>query len=184
MNGVKGLTIDLAWYLGIVMDCDHKALAARLSAAAEQLAAQMRTATLQESTQDWSEFDLTMPQLRTLGFIATQPRRMGEIAANLGSTVSSATSLVERLEGKDLVQRAMDPGDRRVVLCHLTEAGTALIARFGQLQRHRLERATEGLSHDELIKVIEAIELLSGALKRRMETSTLAVPVTSSGSHG
>ncbi|HEY8598911.1 MAG TPA: MarR family transcriptional regulator [Thermomicrobiales bacterium] len=127
----------------------------------------MRQSTMHESMQDWSELDLTMPQLRTLGFLARDPCRMGEVAAYLGSSVSSATSLVERLEGKDLVKRVHDPIDRRVVMCHLTPRGRELVDRFWRMQRLKLESVADLLSIDELARVTEGVELLAAAFERR-----------------
>ena len=134
----------------------------RLVAVADRMAAQTRKSAMQ----DWSEVELTMPQLRALGFLAHSPRRMGDLAAFLGSSVSSTTSLVERLEGKGLVERTHDPIDRRVVMCHLTPPGRELMDRFWRMQRLHLESVADILSIAELAQVVEAMELLATALER------------------
>lgn len=148
------------------MDAEKQALMQRLICVADQMSEKMRHSMMHESMQDWSELDLTMPQLRTLGFLARDACRMGEIAAYLGSSVSSATSLVERLEGKDLVKRVHDPVDRRVVMCHLSPRGRELIDRFWRMQRRKLKSVAELLSIDELTRVTEAVELLAAAFER------------------
>ncbi len=155
------------------MDVDKHVLIERLTAAADRMSEKMRQSTMRESMQDWSELDLTMPQLRTLGFLARDACRMGEVAAYLGSSVSSATSLVERLEGKELVKRVHDPIDRRVVMCHLTPRGRELVDRFWRIQRLKLESVADLLNIEELGRVTEAVELLAGAFERRA-----AEPVT------
>src|SRR5215211_933908 len=145
------------------MDPGKQELVGRLTRLADRLAASTRHATMQ----DWSELDLTMPQLRALGFLGQAARRMGDLAAYLGSSVSSATSLVERLEGKGLVERVHDPVDRRVVMVHLTPDGRALIERFWRMQRLRFESVADALTIEELARVVEALELLAAAAERQ-----------------
>jgi DNA-binding MarR family transcriptional regulator len=144
------------------MASTKRELVERLVAVADRMAAHTRKSAMQ----DWSEVELTMPQLRALGFLAHAPRRMGDLATFLGSSVSSTTSLVERLEGKGLVERTHDPIDRRVVMCHLTPPGREVIDRFWRMQRLQLESVADILSSGELVQVVEAMELLSAALER------------------
>ncbi len=144
------------------MEKTKQELVEQLVAVANRMSAQTRKSAMQE----WSEIELTMPQLRALGFLAHSPRRMGDLAAFLGSSVSSTTSLVERLEGKALVERTHDPIDRRVVMCHLTPPGRELMERFWRLQRLHLESVADLLDLGELAQVVEAMELLSNALER------------------
>ena len=153
------------------MDASKQALIERLTSAADRMSEKMRQSSMHESMQDWSELDLTMPQLRTLGFLARDACRMGEVAAYLGSSVSSATSLVERLEGKGLVKRVHDPIDRRVVMCHLAPRGRELVDRFWRMQRLKLESVADLLNVEELALVTAAVELLAGAFERRAAES-------------
>ena len=69
--------------------------------------------------------DLTPAQSRALRTIAKsgQPIRMGELAANLGVVPRSATGLVDALQEAGLVERTVDPANRRSVLVTLTEPG-------------------------------------------------------------
>ena len=145
------------------MDRQKQELSDRLERAAERMYKQSRTAAMK----DWSGIDLTMPQLRALGYLSDAPRRMSDIAAFLGSSVSSATSLVERLEGKSLVERVHDPVDRRVVMCHLTETGRAELDRVWRAQRLHREMLVDVLTLDELVKVVEVMELIGAAFERQ-----------------
>jgi DNA-binding MarR family transcriptional regulator len=43
---------------------------------------------------------------------------------------AAITRLVDKLEGAGLLRRERDAGDRRQVICHLTPAGRALLARM------------------------------------------------------
>jgi DNA-binding MarR family transcriptional regulator len=116
--------------------------------------------------EEWPDVELTMSQLRTLLFLTEGPRRMSEIAANLGSSVSSATSMVERLESKDLVERRHDPDDRRVVMCHLTRYGKRDVERFWRLRQTRIRVLAHLLTAEELDRVVEAMQLVADALAR------------------
>ena len=119
-----------------------------------------------EEALDWPKVELTMPQLRTLLFLQRAPRRMSDVAALLGSGLSSATSMIERLESKHLVQRIHDPSDRRVVQCHLSEEGQTEIERFWRVQTSKLRAVAGILSYEELLKVVEAMEILVAAFER------------------
>ena len=158
------------------MDRQKQELSDRLERAAERMYEQSRSAAMK----DWLEIDLTMPQLRALGFLSDVPKRMGDIANFLGSSVSSATSLVERLEGKGLVERVHDPVDRRVVMCHLTVNGRAELDRVWRAQRMHREMLTDILTMDELVKVVDAMELIGSAFERykasKAEEKTVVIP--------
>lgn len=141
---------------------DKRNLVDRLMLVAGRLATQSRKSALR----DWSDIELTMRQLRALGYLAQTPRRMSDLATFLGSSVSATTNLVERLETKALVTRRHDPTDRRVVTCQLTAEGQALIERFWRMQQRQLEVVAGILSDAELGRVVEAMELMAAALER------------------
>ena len=51
------------------------------------------------------------------------PTRMGVLSEHLGRGLPSVTSMMDRLVKKGLVERVLDPSDRRVVACQLTDEG-------------------------------------------------------------
>mgnify|MGYP001042657314 CR=1 FL=1 len=144
------------------MGAEKDGLVERLHRLTDRMATKMRG----PAVDDWSELELTMPQLRALGYLGESARRMSDIAAYLGISLSSATSLVERLEGKGLVARVHDPVDRRVVMGHLTAAGQAELARFWRVRRSHIDAVAELLTPAELAKVVEALELMTAAFER------------------
>jgi DNA-binding MarR family transcriptional regulator len=79
-------------------------------------------------------FDLTPAQSRALRTIskAAAPIRMGELAATLGVVPRSATGLVDALESAGLVERTVDPDNRRSVLVRLTDRGLAVQQEMSQ----------------------------------------------------
>ncbi len=110
---------------------------------------------------EWQGVDMTLSQINVMVALSHRgPMRMGEIASQLGGTLSAATSIVERLVKKKLVQRAMDPNDRRVVICELTELGSDPTKRFWQVVKKDALKATERLQPKQLEAVVEALELL------------------------
>lgn len=115
----------------------------------------------------WPELELTMPQFRALLLLGQGPRRMGDLASHLGVSLPSATSVVERLVQKGLVERRDDPSDRRVVLCALTPRGREEVEKVWRAGQMRLEAVADALSTEELALVVRAMELVLEALRRR-----------------
>jgi len=127
---------------------------------------------------EWPNLEVTIPQLRALILLRHRGGgcRMSELAALLGTGLPATTSMVERLEGKGLVARRPDPGDRRVVCCELTVDGAAQIDRFWSVKRAELEAVADRLSGDELARVVDAVGLLAEALERHTPSSPRRSP--------
>ncbi|MEM9627792.1 MAG: MarR family transcriptional regulator [Pseudomonadota bacterium] len=58
--------------------------------------------------------------LRCLNMLAEAPVKPSKIAAELGLTTGSVTTLLDRLEKADLARRERDPDDRRGIIVHPT----------------------------------------------------------------
>jgi DNA-binding MarR family transcriptional regulator len=111
--------------------------------------------------EEWPDLELTIPQIKTLTLLRHQgPQRMGSIATYLGSTLSSSTSIIDRLVDKGLVERLPDPDDRRVVICQLTPRGQEATEQFWRIGRTRVVELAERLDIEELKIVVHAMELL------------------------
>jgi MarR family transcriptional regulator, organic hydroperoxide resistance regulator len=65
-------------------------------------------------------------------WMAGRPLSMGELSTQLGCDPSSATGIVDRLEGKGLVRRVADDTDRRAKRVELTADGRKLRRRIEQ----------------------------------------------------
>jgi DNA-binding MarR family transcriptional regulator len=153
-----------------LMDHQKEALAERLQQVSNRLSRQMRTSSLEE----WSQAELTIPQLRTLVLLNDGPQRMGEIAAYLGTSLSATTAMIERLETKHLVERGHDLSDRRVVTCRLTPSGRAEAERLWKIHELRLAAVVETLDLAELKQVVDAMELMASAFERRAQSVAAA----------
>jgi DNA-binding MarR family transcriptional regulator len=76
--------------------------------------------------------DLTLLQWRTLVVVieAQDGVRISELAARVGSSLPSASRLVDRLVRRGLISIEIDTHDRRVRIARPTRAGTALRQRL------------------------------------------------------
>lgn len=111
----------------------------------------------------WPPRDVTLGQLRTLFMIRREgPLSIGLVAESLGVGAAAASGFVERIERHGLVERRHRTDDRRIVECHLTEAGERLLDDLAGVQMNALRRALgvltpdERLEFDRLLKVIAA----------------------------
>ena len=75
-------------------------------------------------------YELSFAQFNLLIILYKSPNRhlqMSEIGERMSVTRTNITKLVDCLERSGLVRRADQPGDRRVVLAELTDAGSTLM---------------------------------------------------------
>lgn len=131
-----------------------------------ELTERMQSRTRVHMPEDWPDVELTMPQLRTLALLWDAPRRMGEIAAHIGSSLSATTAMIDRLVDKGLVERVHDTADRRVVTCHLTPLGREQIESFWRLGRAKLENVAQFLTDEQLDTVVHAMKILADAVEQ------------------
>jgi DNA-binding MarR family transcriptional regulator len=84
---------------------------------------------------------LTPGQERALRLIARddEPPRMTELADRLGIVPRSLTTVIDALEEAGLVRREIDPRNRRAILLHLTERGTAVRDDLREARRRAAE---------------------------------------------
>ncbi|MFJ6742366.1 MarR family winged helix-turn-helix transcriptional regulator [Streptomyces sp. NPDC091279] len=69
------------------------------------------------------EHALTGAQARLLSLLSLEPLPMRKLALKLKCEPSNVTGIVDRLEARGLVERRLDPADRRVKLAAATEDG-------------------------------------------------------------
>jgi DNA-binding MarR family transcriptional regulator len=88
--------------------------------------------------------DVTLPQYRALVVLAARgPLRVGDLAAALAIHPSTATRLCDRLVGRRLVRRAVDPGNRRVTTISLTPAGRDVVDDVTAVRRAEIAAIVE-----------------------------------------
>jgi DNA-binding MarR family transcriptional regulator len=79
-----------------------------------------------------SAHDLSLTQLRVLAILRDHEPRMAELADHLGLDRSSISGLVDRAEGRGLVERFADPDDRRASRVRLTAEGRRFADRVAE----------------------------------------------------
>ena len=67
------------------------------------------------------------------------PRKMTDLADTLGVTPRAVTTLVDALEGEELVRRRPHPTDRRITMIDITGDGARVEQQFAALQASLLE---------------------------------------------
>ena len=93
--------------------------------------------------------------------------RPSEIAAQLGVSRAAATTFIQRLEAKALVETTPDPDDDRGVRVTLTRRGLEVVLRAGQLERRLAARATEGMPASAILRAIHVLGDYAARLARK-----------------
>jgi DNA-binding MarR family transcriptional regulator len=88
------------------------------------------------------------------------PKTLGELAAAEQVSAPTMTKLVAGLERDDLLRRAPDPHDRRIVRVTATPRAARLMQRGRQARIHDLATSLASLSPDDLAIVGRATEIL------------------------
>ena len=131
--------------------------AERVSVLIPQIAKNIRIANFIDNVRP----GLTLSQVATLRLLEearSGTLSMGQIAHELGVTLSTTSSLVERLHREGLVARVVNDRDRRVVLVRLTREGKTVIQRMLSLLTDLLTRLLAHLTEAEQESLAEAVE--------------------------
>ncbi len=111
--------------------------------------------------EEWLSSDITVTQLRILLILyASGPLKMSDIAAKLNVTLPTATVIVSNLVRKNLVERVVNPDDRRLVIGKLTPEGKALIDKIWGYGRFAVEVLLQGLSPEQLQNAADLADYL------------------------
>lgn len=106
-------------------------------------------------------FRLTMTEVHVLEAVGTdEPKSMSEIACQLGVTLGTLTTAINRLVEKGYVSRIRPEQDRRVVLVRLTEEGMAPFRLHERFHREMVRSILQGLEEQEEVTLIKALEKL------------------------
>ena len=99
----------------------------------------------------WLAGSLSLIHLHVLSRLeADGPLSMTHLAEALDVSVASMTGIVDRLEGRGLVERRRNDDDRRVILVHSTAAGQAVFDDLARQRRARLTRILAEFTDEEL----------------------------------
>jgi DNA-binding MarR family transcriptional regulator len=113
------------------------------------------------------DMDVTMTQLKIMFLLFVDgPKRMSDLASDIGVTLATATGLVERMVERDIVTRESQPDDRRVVLCCLSESGRISISRIWESAGNRMKELIQSLDTINLQSLTEALEAMLATAER------------------
>jgi DNA-binding MarR family transcriptional regulator len=97
--------------------------------------------------------------------------RPSDIASALGVSRAAATTFIQRLEAKGLVETNTDPDDDRGVRVTLTRHGLEVLLRVGQLERRLAARTIEGMPASAMARAVQVLQ----ELKVRLQQKSLEV---------
>jgi DNA-binding MarR family transcriptional regulator len=104
---------------------------------------------------------ISLPQYRLLDAISNEPRRASELAACVGVSRPTLTSLVDGLERAGMLRRAAVPSDRRGIQLVATEAGRTALR---HAEAALAERIAGLIDRDVQKTVAQALSMLGEAL--------------------
>jgi DNA-binding MarR family transcriptional regulator len=97
--------------------------------------------------------------------------RPSDIARELRVSRAAATTFIQRLETKGLVETTTDPDDDRGVRVTLTRHGLEVLLRAGQLERRLAARTIEGMPASTMARAIHVLQ----ELRQRLEQKSLEI---------
>jgi len=111
-----------------------------------------------------SELGLSLPEFRVLRVLyETGPDLMVTLAMEQGMTAPGITMVVDKLENAGLVRRIRSDADRRAINVGITGNGGAKYKRALKLHNKLVERATNGMSTEDIDSFITALNRILGA---------------------
>jgi DNA-binding MarR family transcriptional regulator len=119
------------------------------------------------------DIDVTMLQLKTLLILSSAAgsedpggMRVSDLARWLDVSTATASTLLDRLVDRGLIERREDPQDRRQHRCRASSAGQELVRRFYEGTQAQSRELLAVLSDPELGSIREALAILVAAIER------------------
>lgn len=113
--------------------------------------------------------ELSLAQYRLLGWLGQGEQASSRLAERMDVSPPSVTALVDGLCARALVERRVDPADRRRLPLHLTPAGERLLADADRLVNAHLAGLADELDGAGRAKVQAAAEQWRVALDRHRD---------------
>lgn len=106
--------------------------------------------------------DLSITEVHTIEAIGMyEPRTMTEVAKDLGITVGTLTTAINKLVKKEYVERRRGEEDRRAVMIALTRKGKLAYRVHEKFHADMINETIEGLSSEEEEVLIKALSKLN-----------------------
>jgi DNA-binding MarR family transcriptional regulator len=109
---------------------------------------------------------ISMQQAYALTFVHYNgPSKISEICEHMMVSAPAASQMADRLEKVNLVERKLDPGDRRVRKIVLTEQGESFVRQSIAARQSWVNEIPTKLSDDQLDQISDAFQLLASIYK-------------------
>lgn len=136
----------------------------------------VRTANLlsTKASQLFRRFDLTEAQFNVLFALKFSGGNItqAELGKRLVVTRASITSVLDKLEGKDLVRRIDVPGNRRIHHVTLTNSGTELINRVEPVYRDEVHSVLDDFNKEQCAVLIDHMEQMRSRVQDMLAQTT------------
>ncbi|HPY33610.1 MAG TPA: MarR family transcriptional regulator [Anaerolineaceae bacterium] len=107
------------------------------------------------------EHELSAPQLKALFFLQDSPQAtINNVAGHFGFSKAAASQTIDRLVERGLVNRQIDPDDRRTKRLSLTAQGKDKVAQASQARRAWLHTLIDSFSAEEQAALQPAFQIL------------------------
>src|SRR5262249_48307304 len=94
------------------------------------------------------------------------PLRLNDLADRMGTSAPTGSRAVDALDELGLVERAIDPTDRRAMRIELTKAGRALVNDRKARAAEAFADAADSLSPEERTTLLLLLERMANAISR------------------
>ena len=115
---------------------------------------------------------VTLPQYRMLVVLDGRTSSLTELAAHLDVAPSTAVRMVDRLEAAGLVDRTVNPADRRETRLSLTTAGRRTVRTVTARRRRDLRSVLERIPVAERDAVAHAMAAFAAAAEQALPTTS------------
>ncbi|MFZ5572926.1 MAG: MarR family winged helix-turn-helix transcriptional regulator [Thermodesulfobacteriota bacterium] len=109
-------------------------------------------------------FGLTFEEIYLLQFLRRKsPSRVGDIAAEMKTPISTLSRTIGRLQKRGLVSRRQDSGDKRVILVSLPDKGRRMVMEVETHSFELITRNMEAFGRDDIqafIQTADALEMI------------------------
>lgn len=114
------------------------------------------------SAPDVKAMGLTTTQFDVIATLGNQPpMTCKDLGEKTLVTKGTLTGVLERLEGKGILERKLNPEDARSQMIGLTKEGQALFERVFPMHLQHLEKAFSKLSEKELAEVTKSLQVIN-----------------------
>ena len=125
----------------------------------------------------WMKLNLTIPQLKSLFFIANEVEtNFTKLARALKVTAPNVTGIIDRLIEQGLVSRQENPDDRRMLILRVTDEGEDIVAKLRERRASYLSGILSHLSMRELESVSKGLSLIVRAAEIHGRKPAINVP--------